>query len=116
MLTTRLHLLPRLTDGNLRSLCILLRRGEEKLLFYIYFITKNLRQLFFCFWFLQHFFRINNLNYFFGMQGAYNIKIKMTVFRREELRLFNNYNIVGIVEANLQVNLETTFRPLIYTT
>ena len=50
------------------------------------------------------------------MQVAYNIKIKMTVFRREELRLFNNYNIVGFVEANLQVNLETTFRPLIYTT
>lgn len=50
------------------------------------------------------------------MHGTYNIKIKTTVFRREELRLFNNYNLVGILETNLQVNLETTFRLLIYTT
>ena len=50
------------------------------------------------------------------MHGTYNIKIKTIVFRREELRLFNNYNLLGISEAILQVNLKTTFRLLSYTT
>jgi hypothetical protein len=49
------------------------------------------------------------------MHGTYIIKIK-TTFRREELRLLNNYNLFEILEANLHVNLETTFRFLNYTT
>jgi len=31
------------------------------------------------------------------MHGMYNIKIKTTIFRREELSLLNNYNLVGIL-------------------